>query len=100
MIYKRNGRQKRRQLNVLSARYVETQITRTKFQKTSPLRGLLRLVAVGVALGAARENLLGDQTRVLADRRLDLRGHVGIGFEERLRILAALTEPLAVIGEP
>src|SRR5712672_3760723 len=61
---------------------------------------LRRLLAVGVALGTARQNLFGDQAGVLADRRLDLGGHVGIGLEERLRILAALAEPLAVIGEP
>src|ERR1700736_3059594 len=61
---------------------------------------LRRLLAVGVALGAAGQDLLGDQARVLADRGLDLGGHVGIGLEERLRILAALAETLAVIGEP
>src|SRR6266702_1676886 len=64
--------------------------------------GLLvrRLVAVGVALGAAGENLLGDQAGVLADRGLDLDGDVGIGLQERFRVLAALAEALAVIGEP
>ena len=45
---------------------------------------LRRLLAVGVALGGACQNLLGDQAGVLADRRLDLGGHVGIGLEERL----------------
>src|SRR4051794_767358 len=61
---------------------------------------LRRLLAVGVALRGAGENLLRDQPGILPDRRLDLRGHVGIGLQERLRVLAALAEPLAVIGEP
>ena len=78
---KQNGRQGRRQLNVLSARYVETLVTRPKFQKTLLLR---RLVAVGVALGGAGQNLLGDQAGVLADRHLDLRGHIRVGLQERL----------------
>ena len=78
---KQNGRRGRRQLNVLGARCVETLVTRLKFQKTSLLR---RLLAVGVALGGAGQNLLGDQAGVLADRGLDLGGHVGIGFQERL----------------
>src|ERR1700681_971059 len=60
----------------------------------------LRLLAFGVALGRACQDLFGDQAGVLADRRLDLRGHVGIGLEERLRVLAALAQSLAVIGEP
>ena len=79
--HKQNGRQGRRQLNVLSARYVETLVTRPRFQKTLLLR---RLVAVGVALGGAGQNLLGDQAGVLADRHLDLRGHVRVGLQERL----------------
>src|SRR6266571_5134111 len=61
---------------------------------------LRRLFAVGVALGGAGQNLFGDQAGVLADRRLDLRGHVRVGLEERFCVLAALAEPLAVIGEP
>src|SRR5882724_13547964 len=61
---------------------------------------LRRLLAVSVALGRAGQDLFGDQTGVLADRRLDLRGHVGIGLEEGFRVLAALPQPLAVIGEP
>src|SRR5262245_17758862 len=65
------------------------------------VQGLLvrRLLAVGVALGIAGEDLLGDQAGVLADRDLDLGGDVRVGLEERLRILAALAEALAVIGE-
>src|ERR1700687_5885175 len=61
---------------------------------------LRRLFAFAVALGRARQNLFGDQTGVLANRRLDLRGHVGIGLEERLGVLTALAEPLAGIGGP
>src|SRR5258708_6995941 len=72
----------------------------TAFAVTPPPSLLRRLLAVGVALGAAGQNLLGDQAGVLADRHLDLRGHVGIGLQERLGVLAALAEPLAVIGEP
>ena len=52
------------------------------FRETSILRGLF--LALGVALGRAGQNLFGDQAGVLADRGLDLGGHVGIGFEERL----------------
>jgi hypothetical protein len=52
------------------------------FRKNSILRGLL--FALGVAFGGAGQNLLGDQAGVLADRDFDLRGHVGIGFQERL----------------
>src|ERR1700687_4540547 len=61
---------------------------------------LHRLLAFGVALGGACQDLLRDQAGVLADRHLDLGGHVGIGLEEGFRVLAALAEPLAVIGEP
>ena len=61
---------------------VRTQALRLKSEKISILRGLF--LAVGVALGRAGQDLLGDQTGVLADRGLDLGGHVGIGFEERL----------------
>src|SRR6202163_2645731 len=60
----------------------------------SLLRGLF---AFGVALRRAGQDLFGDQAGVLADRRLDLRGHVGIGLEKGFRILAALPLPLAVI---
>src|ERR1700730_11272330 len=72
---------------------------RPPLEYTSILRSL-RLLAVGVALGGAGQDLLGDQAGVLADRHLDLRGHVGIGLQKRLRVLAALAEPLTVIGEP
>ena len=43
-----------------------------------------RLLAIGVALGRAGEDLFGDQAGILADRSFDLRGHVGVGLEERL----------------
>ena len=56
-------------------------LTPLRSGKNSLLRGLL---AVGVALGGAGQDLLGDQAGVLADRGLDLRGHVRIGLEERL----------------
>ena len=95
--HKQNGRRRRRQLNVLSARSVETQITRPSFRKPHSPRPAPRRRRRARGAG---QNLLGDQAGVLADRRLDLRGHVGIGLEERLGVLAALAEPLAVIGEP
>jgi hypothetical protein len=60
---KQNGRPGRRQLNVLSARL-------PLYQTKTSLLG--RLLAVGVALGGAGENLLGDQAGVLPDRGLDL----------------------------
>src|SRR5689334_22056142 len=47
-----------------------------------PLFVVFGLLAVGVALGRAGQNLFGDQAGVLADRRLDLGDHVGIGLEE------------------
>ena len=43
----------------------------------------LGIFAIGIALGGARKDLLGDQAGILADRGLDLRGHVGVGLEER-----------------
>src|SRR5436305_3622755 len=61
---------------------------------------LRRLLAVGVAFRAAGKDLLGDQAGVLPDRGLDLAGHVRVGPQERLGVLAALAEALAVIGEP
>src|SRR5690349_12392198 len=67
---------------------------------TFTVLALRRLLAVGIALGGACENLLGDQTGVLPDRGLDLGGDVGIGLEESFCVLAALAESLAVIGEP
>src|SRR6478735_1081383 len=67
-------------------------------EKISLLGGFL--LAVGVVLAFAGQDLLGDQAGVLADRGFDLVGDVGIGFQKRLGILAALAEPLAVIGEP
>src|SRR5436190_8684784 len=72
----------------------------TAFAVTPPPSLLRRLLAVGVALGAAGQNLLGDQAGVLADRSLDLGGNVGVGLQEGFRVLAALAETLAVIGEP
>src|ERR1700722_669910 len=61
---------------------VEPQIVRLTPEKTSLLRRLL--FAFGVALGRAGQDLLRNQAGVLADRRLDLGGHVGIGLEEGL----------------
>jgi hypothetical protein len=55
------------------------------------------LFTIGVTLGSAGQNLLGNQSGVLPDRRLDFRGHFGIGLEKGFRVLAALPEPLTVI---
>src|SRR3984957_12395127 len=65
-----------------------------------PLLLLRRLLAVGVALGRAGQDLFGDQAGVLADRGFDLGGHVRVGLEERFGVLTALPQTLAVIGEP
>src|SRR5262249_38706213 len=46
------------------------------------------------------EDLLGDEPGVLAARRLDARGDVRILLEERLGVLAALADALAVVGKP
>src|ERR1700694_2628554 len=76
-------------------------VSKLKSHDSSSRISLLhRLLAFGVALGTAGQDLLGDQAGVLADRRLDFCGHVGVGLEERLGVLTALAEPLAVIGEP
>src|SRR5271156_4284015 len=48
----------------------------------------------------AGENLFGDDAGILPDRRFDFCRDVGIGLEERFRVLAALTDALTVIGEP
>jgi hypothetical protein len=50
--------------------------------RNSILRGLF--LAVGITLCRAGQDLLGDQAGILADRHLDLGGHVGVGLEERL----------------
>ena len=46
----------------------------------------------------AGKDLLGDQPGILPDRGFDLGGHVGIVAQEGLGVLAALADPLAVIG--
>jgi hypothetical protein len=84
----KNRRRERRQLNVLGARLCRNSGHAAQLRKNSVLRGLL--FALGVALGRTCQDLLGDQAGVLADRHFDLGGHIGIGFEERLGILAAL----------
>src|ERR1700759_1876783 len=80
----------------------ENRFTLAPTRPSAPDHALLvrRLLAVGVALGRAGQNLFGDQAGVLADRTLDLAGLLGIGLEDRLGFLAPLPEPLAVIGEP
>jgi len=88
-----NERWRYRQLNVSAPADVELQASDDKTKK-SLFGGLL---TVGVALGRAGQNLLGNQSGVLPDRRLDFHGHLGIGLEEGFRVLAALSEPLAVI---
>src|SRR4051812_36269082 len=59
-----------------------------------------RLFAFRVTLGRAGQDLLCNQAGVLANRSLDFGGHIRIGFQESLRVLAPLSKSLAVIGEP
>src|SRR5262249_17762284 len=60
----------------------------------------LRLLSIVLGGFLAGQDLLGDQAGVLADGRLDARGDVGIVAQERLGVLAALADALAVVGEP
>src|SRR5687767_12434854 len=60
------------------------------------LRGL---IVVLVLFRLAHDDL-GDHAGVLANRRLNLQGDIGIGLEEGLGVLAALPNALAVVGEP
>lgn len=53
-----------------------------------------------VILARPRHQRLGHETCVPADGRLDRIGHVRVLQQEPLGILAALTNTLAVIGEP
>gem|GEM_PF-6517307 len=66
-----------------------------------PLQGRVtsRLLRV-VASFLTGKYLLGDQARVLPDRRLDAGCDVGIVAQERFCVLAALADALAVMGEP
>src|SRR3984957_7160791 len=56
----------------------------------------------GVVLGLAIlfEDTLGDQPRILANGVLDLVGHLRIRLQERLGVLAALTQPYTVVRKP
>ena len=90
---KTNGRRRRRQLNVSAPAAVKLQAIRLSREK-SLFNGLL---TIGIPFGGAGQNLLGNQSGILPDRRLDFRGHFGIGLEKSFRILAALPEPLTVI---
>ena len=60
--------------------------------------GLAFVLILAALLGC--EDLVGDDARILADHGLDLGGHVRIGLEEGLCVLAALADALAVVGEP
>src|SRR6516162_3817394 len=72
---------------------------RSRVNPRSVARRLLGGVLVLAAVFAG-EDFFGDEAGVLADRGFDLGGDVGIGFEESLCVLAALSDALAVIGEP
>src|SRR5262249_10713429 len=61
----------------------------------SPFRRLLAAFAL-----PAGQNLVGDEAGILADRLLDLLRDLAVGLEERLGVLAALADALAVVGEP
>src|SRR5829696_10528782 len=58
------------------------------------------LVEVFGARARVLEDALGDETGVLADRRLDPVRDVGVLAQEALGVLASLAEALAVEGEP
>src|ERR1700752_4841255 len=64
-----------------------------------PSQSLLAFIIVTLLL-LAGQYLFGDQTGVLAHRRFDLGGDVGILLEEALGVLAALADALAVEREP
>src|SRR6202161_3528039 len=59
-----------------------------------------RVVVLGGFGLLAGENLFGDDAGILPDRHFDFCRDVGIGFEERFGVLAALTDALAVIRKP
>ena len=59
-------------------------ITRDQSFRLKSLLRRGRFVAVGVALGRAGQDLLGDQAGVLPDRGLDLGCDIRIGLQERL----------------
>src|SRR5262245_51097229 len=61
---------------------------------TLPCKGVSRLLGI-VAGFLAGKYLLGDQARVLPDRRLDAGGNVRIVAQECLCVLAALADALA-----
>src|SRR3954452_4516600 len=58
------------------------------------------LVEVFGARARVLEDAVGDEAGVLAERRLDAVGDVGILAQEALGVLASLAEALAVEGEP
>src|SRR5262245_60460573 len=62
-------------------------------------RPVLRLVRL-FALGGSLQHLIDDQPGVLADRLLDLVCDLRVLLQERLGVLAALADALAVEGEP
>src|SRR5262249_30565046 len=64
--------------------------------------GARRLLGGVLVLAAifAGEDFFRDEAGVLPDRGFDLGGNVGIGLEEGLGVLAALSDALAVIGKP
>src|SRR5262245_29533026 len=72
---------------------------RSRVNPRSVARRLLGGVFVLAAVFAG-EDFFGDQAGVLPDRGFDLGGDVGIGLEESFGVLAALSDALAVIGEP
>ena len=58
------------------------------------------VVALALALGCVVEDAVGEQAGILANRQLDLLSDIDIVAQEGLGVLAALTEPLTVVGEP
>src|SRR5690606_31265642 len=61
--------------------------------------GLGGVLVVGIVFNRP-ENLLADQSGILPDCGFDARSHFRIVLQKCLGVFTALTDPLAVIGEP
>ena len=59
-----------------------------------------RLLAIAINLRCSLQDLVGDQPRILTDRRLDALSHLRMLFEEILGVLTPLADALAVKGKP
>src|SRR5438552_1409103 len=66
----------------------------------SPESGVFSGALAVAAAGVGDHQRVGDLAGVAADRGLDLASDLLVLLEERPRVLAALADALAVIGEP